>query len=500
MQEAERLRDEQQRQAKRTARAVIIIQAAVQRRQQRLREKKQAQQQIAHRKMAEEATASARLQRSWRRHKAAQVLDRRRREHNETPARSQFAPDNREARARTTQASSGSTSLEDDHHPNALGASSRTLLKNEHDPLLAASSREVSSTSHRRGASTSWGNWSSAFEVDPSLADEIGREGDGEDAAAENNARPWTAAGKVEFSASTTPPPRPKHPSPPPAGMMTVTVRRGSEETSVVTPIVLTESGGEDTDATAAAPPAVPASAAGSSGSPGNDGQKSGRTVQPSVATLPKTAAAAAADNTAAKDASAAVGGGVVHAPCVPVARGPATTAGKGELLAVAVAAAVEESARASANTDATPSVPKTRFAEPTTGDQSSPPPPPPLPPPSTAVVVMPDNGKPIPQLAALVAAGAAPAWAASTTTSQEWRDGGSRTIVKPAEQLFMEDTQVYLGCVACGVKFLVEAVEPGPIQSTKGNPQFFFILAVFISLFLLNILKPPYFFTAGLW
>lgn len=465
MQQAERLRDDHQRQAKQMARAVVVIQATVKRRQQRLREEKQVQQEIARRKIAEEATASARLQRSWRRHKAAQVLDRRRREPNDTPVRSPLTADNPETQPLTTQTLPGSRSLEDDHHPKAPGASSRTLLKKGDDPLPAASSREASTNDRREP--TSWENWSSAIEVNPSLADEMGR-GGGEDAAAEN-ARPWTAAGAVESSASTPPPPRPKHPSPP-AGMMTVTVRRGVEETSVVTPIVLTESGGEDADATAT-PPAVPASAAGGglsvaaglSSSPGEEGQ-SGRAVQPSAVPLTK----AAAHNTAAKGVSAVVGGGVVDAPGThtarPVARGGAA-AGKGEFLAVAVAAA--ESARASANSDAAPSAPTTRFAEPTAGDQSSP-----LLPPPTAVVVMPENGIPTLQLAAQAAAGASPARAASTTTSREWSDGDSRTIVKPAEQLFMEDTQVYLGCVACGVKYLVEAVEPGPVHSTKGDGQ----------------------------
>lgn len=45
-----------------------------------------------------------------------------------------------------------------------------------------------------------------------------------------------------------------------------------------------------------------------------------------------------------------------------------------------------------------------------------------------------------------------------------------SRTVAKPTEQLFMEDTQLYLGCVACGVKYLVEAVDPAPSRSTQGG------------------------------
>lgn len=46
------------------------------------------------------------------------------------------------------------------------------------------------------------------------------------------------------------------------------------------------------------------------------------------------------------------------------------------------------------------------------------------------------------------------------------------RATVKPpaAEQLFMEDTQVYLGCAACGVKYLVEAVDPEASKSTQGE------------------------------
>lgn len=303
----------------------------------------------------------------------------------------------------------------------------------------------MSTTSRRESSRESW---SSACEVNPSLAAEIGREEDGN--AAAENARPWTAAGAVKSSVSTPLGTRPNHP-PPPAGMMTVTVRRGSEETSVVTPIVLTESGGEDADATTT-PSSISVSAGGGlllmagSGSLGGDDGRSGRGVRPSAVPLAETA-----DSTIAKGTSAVDGGGADTPEAYaagPVARGEAKV-GRGEVIAVAV-----ERRTALANTEAALlSVPKTRLVETTTEGQGSP---------------LPNNGTSTLQPATQVAAAATSARVANVTPSERSGEEGARTVVKSTEQLFMEDTQVYLGCMVCGVKYLVEAVEPGPEKSSK--------------------------------
>lgn len=55
----------------------------------------------------------------------------------------------------------------------------------------------------------------------------------------------------------------------------------------------------------------------------------------------------------------------------------------------------------------------------------------------------------------------------AGATMAPESGEGAPRTVVKPEEQLFMEDTQVYLGCAVCGVKYLVEAVDPGGLSNS---------------------------------
>lgn len=61
------------------------------------------------------------------------------------------------------------------------------------------------------------------------------------------------------------------------------------------------------------------------------------------------------------------------------------------------------------------------------------------------------------------------PQVAASTPTNKVIEEA-NHTVVKSSEHLFMEDTQVYLGCAVCGVKYLVEAVDPGMAKSVEGD------------------------------
>lgn len=71
---------------------------------------------------------------------------------------------------------------------------------------------------------------------------------------------------------------------------------------------------------------------------------------------------------------------------------------------------------------------------------------------------------------AAKMAASQRGSLAAGAAQAANSGQGVFRTVVKSTEQLFMEDTQVYLGCAVCGVKYLVEAVDPGPSKSTQGE------------------------------
>lgn len=416
-------------------RAATFVQAVIRYRQQRLRRETKVIAQIAR-----EDKASARLQRAWRRYKAERMPDRRGHRRSDTPTVSSLTSDNCVAQDERAKAFPISRSL-----PNTKGASLRSpKKKNQKPPGGMGASAD-------NGERLSWESWSSALGMNPSLAAEIAREGEGE--AAADGTRPWTAAAAVETSASTPSLRHPNH-SPPPAGMMTVTVRRGLEETSLVTPIVLTESGeGEVGPTTTSSVVAASVRDDGevAAGSPGLDNfDKDGKGRR--VAEPPPTGA----NDAETKRFSVGNGGGAavstVHAT-EPSARKEATG---GQDTCVNAHEDAEASPHPTSKLDS---------GKLGVGGANLP-----LPA-STATMVNnrreSTSASPVGQTTASESRSPG---VGTTAAASESVEGASRTVLQPQEQLFMEDTQVYLGCAVCGVKYLVEAVDPGQSNSAQGS------------------------------
>ncbi|CAN0174587.1 unnamed protein product [Ectocarpus sp. 12 AP-2014] len=443
--QAQRLRDEQHREATAMMQATTVIHAAFRRHQRgrRRREEREHKQRRTRDKASIENLASARLQQAWRRYKAANELNRRRRRELETSGLPSSTTDEDAMEHRTEGASSRSLCSKEGH-PDP---------KDEDSDISKKSARQDMSGDVNKGAS-GWDNWSSAFGVNPSLAAEIAREGETDNAA--ENVRPWTSAGPAESPA----PPRSRHhhpKAPPPAGMMTVTVRRGSEETSLVTPIVHTESGGEEMEAettresevgTASATASVSVATADSSVL-GSD--ESGGTRPRAVAVADKTVRVAEAKGAAPPARADA-----------PKSRRKQPERTKTPASAIA-ASEVTKPANPSPKQDADDAAVAGKISQlPST----------------TAPQIANEEAKGVPAMVAVAplkkgtaASEGDPPMTVSTPMTQAAEEA-ARDVVKPTEQLFMEDTQVYLGCGMCGVKYLVEAVDPGVSKSTQaGQP-----------------------------
>lgn len=92
------------------------------------------------------------------------------------------------------------------------------------------------------------------------------------------------------------------------------------------------------------------------------------------------------------------------------------------------------------------------------------------------------------------------PPMTVSTPMTEPAEEATRDVVVKPTEQLFMEDTQVYLGCGMCGVKYLVEAVDPTVSKSTQGElaligvAECFFILSFFTNVRTITEMLPVVF------
>lgn len=423
--------------------ATTVIQAAFRRHQRgrRRREEREHKQRRARDKAVIESLASARLQQAWRRYKAANELNRRRRLELETSGLPSSTTDE-DAMEHRTEGASSTSLCSNEGHPDP---------KDEDPNISKKSVRQDMSGDVNKGAS-GWDNWSSAFGVNSSLAAEIAREGETDNVA--ENVRPWTSTGAAESPA----PPRSRHhhsKAPPPAGMMTVTVRRGSEETSLVTPIVLTESDGEEMDAettreskvgTASATAGVSVVTADSS-ILGSD--ESGGTRPRAVAVADKTVRVAEAKGAAPP----------AHADA-PKSRRKQTERTKTPASAIA-ASEVTKPANPAPNQDADDAavagkisqIPSTTAPQITNEE-------------ATGVPAM----VPVAPLKKGTAASEGDPPMTVSTPMTEPAEEAARDVVKPTEQLFMEDTQVYLGCGMCGVKYLVEAVDPGVSKSTRGE------------------------------
>ncbi len=425
----ERLREED------LLRAVTLVQAVIRRRQQRLRRETKATQQIAR-----ENKASARLQRTWRRYKAERRPDGQGRRRSERPNVSSLSSNKHVAQDKTGRAFPGSRPL-----PNTKGAPLRSPKKENQIPP------DDMGASANNGERLSWESLSSALGVNPSLAAEIAREG--EEGAAADSTRPWTAAAAVETSASTSSLRHPNHPTPP-AGMMTVTVRRGSEETSLVTPIVLTESGQEEVGATTTSSVVAASARDGvevAAGSPGLDnGNEDGKSRR-----LAEQLSPGASDGES-KASSVRNGGGA--AMSAVHANGPS--------LNMEVTGGPENNLNAHKSAEASPH-PTSKLGSGKSGAGSAS-----LPLPASTVLRVNNyrENTPNPPPGQTTASESRSPGAGAIAAASESVEGVSRTVVKPQEQLFMEDTQVYLGCAVCGVKYLVEAVDPEQSNLAQGG------------------------------
>lgn len=424
--------------------ATTVIQAAFRRHQgwrRRCEEREHKQQRRARDKAAIENLASARLQQAWRRYKTANELNRRRRREFETSGLSLSTVDE-DAKEDQEERASSTSLCSNDGHPDRKGEDPNSSEK---------SVRQEMSGDVNKGMS-GWDNWSSVFGINSSLAAEIAREGETDNST--EKARPWTSAGAEE--GSTPPRSRHHHPkAPPPAGMMTVTVRRGLEETSLVTPIVLTESGGEEKDAattresevgTASATAGVAVVTADLS-SLGSD--ESGGT-RPRAIALPDKAVSVAGAKGAAPPA---------HANASKARREqPGRT--KPSASATAVLDTKPANPEPNQGADDATVVGKISQIPPTTAPQIA----------NEEAIAIPAMVPVAPAMKETAASEGGPPNPLSTPLIEPNEEAARDVVVKPTEQLFMEDTQVYLGCGMCGVKYLVEAVDPGVSKSTRGR------------------------------
>lgn len=432
-----------------------MTQAAFRRRLWRRRETKARQQRIRDKKI-EQRTASCRLQRAWRRHKARLALDRRKR------GKSEVSTGIATGAVDDDHASKGP--LAGGHPPNATGGPLNSPANVSRGP-----SGDLGAPTNNQGAS--WQSWSSSpFGMNPALAAEIAREG--EDKAADS-ARPWTAAGAVESSGSKPSGAHPHRPQPP-VGMMTVTVRRGSEETSLVTPIVLTENG-EEGDGTTAVPPAAEAAGPGGVMVTANSTSlsKGGESGESRPSAVLPTADGEDAEGT--KGRSVAVDGresaeNETHAR-KSVAKDRVTRepeyrlGGSAEVMTptaskVSSIPAPQMSTNKATSVGATVSLPPTKVVttHPSATKRSS------ANPVAAGAAAVPGDAK--------ISVGQRGSLTAGAPVMTNSGQDVPRAVVKPEEQLFMEDTQLYLGCAVCGVKYLVEAVDPGPSKPTQGDLQ----------------------------
>lgn len=252
------------------------------------------------------------------------------------------------------------------------------------------------------------------------------------------SARPWTAAAAVGGAHGPIQPPPDTLVSPPPAGMMTVRVRIGSEETSLVTPIVVAEN-----SSNTAAPEVATAGPEETTTSATADDEIG--THQPPGAAQRGSVEAGARDSSAQRPAvvlGARTAQPIMFRAEEPIVRRAVEVQGTDATQGVDGASIPEGSSSGKG---------KNRADHGSKAEAS---------PPSAIAVVR--IGPLLPSRISTVF---------STAKLDEERPKGDveKKVARETEQ-FMEDSQVYLGCAICGVKYLVEAVDPRLPKSTKGG------------------------------
>lgn len=414
---AEELREQER--ASEVLRATTSIQTVFrwwqrQLRDQRIRtellEKKRSRQKID--------VASSRVQRAWRRHRVA-VIDRRKRWEKEAPPLpplSSVVPG--ESYSEQSSVRTG-TEITTQESVSGTSGDRRKILGARPDEQQSGSDmprrEKKSARSPRRAAAIAWEGSGAVMAAAVAVTAAAATTGsdrypEESDKAKESSPSPVGLGGL------------------PPAGMMTVRVRRGSEEESLVTPIVLTESG-----VAAASEAAV-----------------EGEEVDPSLDGEQKSAAR-----------PWAVQGGSPNAETV---NSSSRANFSGEGFAHGDAQFTEEAHGKNAAEPVTPVVPTTEVTvthgrKNEANDARS----------KFLASAAVANGSGSEKIEVSKTREAVPArpWSAVAST-KPW--AAPDETKAEAEQFFMEDSQVYLGCANCGVKYLVEAVDPGLSESTQGD------------------------------
>lgn len=333
----------------------------------------------------------------------------------------------------------------------------------------APDSRRLRQLGNDRAGATAWEGWASpASALETEMVRGSGEADEAVDVSGADR-RPWTAAAANKLDPIMLPSPIPQAAARPPAGMMAVRVRIGGEEKSLMTPIVVTE-----TDRTGQ-----------------GDMSESGKGGDPKVltASTTKQQGASVLDKDPEITQDNATGGAIpvgrqetpVPNTHFPQSKSSSFSSEEGPTvvpeMAVEVATARFEADRLPMTIPlaAELSSQQMNTLEKTMGSRemskivadaddltmvssdplktSSP-----LPPPPAVNVarrgssphVRPENANPV-------------------SAASDNKGDFHRTQVVKAVDNFMEDSQVYLGCSICDVKYLVEAVEARLPTSAKG-------------------------------
>lgn len=315
------------------------------------------------------------------------------------------------------------------------------------------------------GATTSsWEGWAIRS---PDLEAEISKGGGGLDVGhdfSEGDVRPSTAAAAMESKPALFPVPTSSG-ARPPAGMMTVRVKIGKEETSLVTPNVVTENGGTEGSVSETA----------ETGGPRGNDHKTDKTFTTDHGVLLGKSARARANIT---DATT-VGGRQIPVVAMTTAQQSSLSSGEEptvrrvmEMIGTATAPQVSDvlpmdSPLIGTTSQVMDTLKPLDFRgmlgpAKITSDESMaygnhPDAQSPLPVPPVATMV----GRNSLQATSKIAEAICPAEDSEV-------DVHPRQVVTAVDN-FMEDSQVYLGCSVCGVKYLVEAVDVRLPESAEG-------------------------------
>lgn len=369
--------------------------------------------------------ATSRIQRSWRRHRAA-IFDHQRRQTNETPPALPSLSSANPGGSGTEKLSVPATkeNVTQEYTTSPLRDHSKTLgaWSEGQQPDRDNSSRQDWSALDLPRAATKACEGVEAA-ADSAAITDCDRRSNTSDKVAKESAR------SQQNPASHLPP----------SGMMTVRVRRGSEETSLVTPIVLTESGVAASEAAA--------DDGGDVHLVPDNAQKNGA-HQPWAVQVGSPNAASNGSTYSTERFYASGDAEAVNA-CSPPSRLTKKAHG--------------------GNDPAELATPASSTAEVTKHQASD------------------GRSKSLVSLAAATRKSkenpTRPWSALAATTNTTPTAGGDGEMVaaaasgaafdetQPAAELFfMEDSQVYLGCATCGVKYLVEAVDPRLPESAQGT------------------------------